>query len=64
MHQQSKKTVYIENKTGEVFKSWYPKKLFTLNMFPENKQNKLRQTKNDEIKGYLNYATIIKCLNY
>ena len=31
-------------------------------MFPKNKQNKQRQTKNNEIKEeiYLNYTTIIK----
>ena len=55
-------TVYIENKTGEVLKSWFQKELFTLNMFPKNKQSKLRQMKKDEVKeeSYLNYATITK----
>ena len=43
-------TVYITNKTGEVIKSEYEKELFTLNMFPKNKQNKLRHTEMDEIK--------------
>ena len=47
-------TVYIKSKQG--------KELFTLNMFPKNKQNKLRQTKKNDIKeeSYLNYTTIIK----
>ena len=55
-------TVYIENKIGEVRKSWFQKELFTLNMFPKNKQSKLRQMKKDEVKeeSYLNYATITK----
>ena len=55
-------TVYIENKIGEVLKSWFQKELFTLNMFPKNKQSKLRQMKKDEVKeqSYLNYATITK----
>ena len=55
-------TVYIENKIGEVLKSWFQKELFTINMFPKNKQSKLRQMKKDEVKeeSYLNYATITK----
>ena len=52
-------TVYVNNKTGEVIKSQYEKELFTLNMLPKNKQNKLRQTKKNQIKegSYLNYTT-------
>ena len=36
--------------------------LFFLNMCPKNKQNKLRQTKKDEIKeeSHLNYATVLE----
>ena len=43
-------------------KSQYQKELFTLNIFPKNKQNKPRQTKKNEIKeeSYSNYETIIK----
>ena len=43
-----------------MIKSWYQKALFTLNMFPKNKQNKLRQKKNNEFKEeiYSNYTTI------
>ena len=44
-------TVYNKKRQGEVLKSWYQKELFTLNMFTNNKQNKLRLTKKDEIKG-------------
>ena len=35
---------------------------FILNMFPKNKQNKIRQRKKDETKeeNYLNYRTVIK----
>ena len=52
-------TVYVNNKTGEVIKSQYEKELFPLNMLPKNKQNKLRQTKKNQIKegSYLNYTT-------
>lgn len=52
-------TVYVNNKTGEVIKSQYEKELFTLNMLPKNKQNKLRQTKKNQIKegSCLNYTT-------
>ena len=55
-------TVYIKNKKGQVLKSSYQKQLFTVNMFPKNKQNKLRQTKKDEIKeeSHLNYTTKLK----
>ena len=51
------KTVYIQSKIGEDGYIIVSKKeLFTLNMFPKNKQNQLRQTKKDEIKeeSYLN----------
>ena len=56
-------------KQGDLIKSWYQKEFFTLNMFrktlnmfPKNKQNKLRQTKNNELKegSYLNYTAITK----
>ena len=52
-------TVYVNNKTGEVIKSQYEKELFTLNMLPKNEQNKLRQTKKNQIKegSCLNYTT-------
>ena len=52
----------LKTKQGEVIKSWYQKALFTLNMFPKNKQNKLRQKKNNEFKEeiYSNYTTIMK----
>ena len=38
------------------------KKLFVVNMFPKNKQNKLMQTRKDEIKeeSHLNHAIVIK----
>ena len=39
----------LKTSQGEVLKSWYQKKLFSLNMFPKNKQNKLRQKKKDEL---------------
>ena len=39
-------TIYFENKTGKVVKSWYQKKLFTLNMFPKNrKTNHIKQSR-------------------
>ena len=38
----------------EVPISQYQKELFTLNMFPQNKQNKLRQMKKDETKEKVN----------
>ena len=52
----------VQNITGEVLKSQYQKELFSLNVFPKNKQNKLRQIKEDEMKqeNLLNYTTIIK----
>ena len=36
--------------------------VFTLNMFQKNKQNKLRQTKNNELRegSYSNHTTMIK----
>ena len=40
----------MKTRQGKVLKSRYPKELFTLDVFPKNKQNKLRQTKKDEIK--------------
>ena len=42
--------------------SKYRKELFSLNMFPKNKQNNLRQTKKDEIKkeSDLNYTTVMR----
>ena len=39
-------TIYIENKTGKVVKSWYEKELFTLNMFLNNrKTNHVKQSR-------------------
>ena len=45
-----------------LLKTKQEKELFTLNMFPKNRQNKLRQTEKNDIKQdiYLNYRTIIK----
>ena len=46
-----------------MIKSQYQKQLFTLNMFPKNKQNKLRQTKKKEMKEgsyLLNYTFFIR----
>ena len=45
-----------------MIKLWYQKELFTLNMFQKNKQNKLRQTKNNELReeSYSNHTTMIK----
>ena len=45
--------------------SKYQNELFTLKMFPKNKQNKLIQTKKDEIKkeNHLNYATVMNMLS-
>ena len=40
----------LNTKQGEMIKSQYQKEIFTLNMFRKNKQNKLRQTKNEELK--------------
>ena len=47
----------LKTKNGELLTSQYQKELFTLNMLPKNKH---RQRKNDEIKVYLNYTTVIK----
>ena len=52
-------TVYIKNKIredGYIIVS--KKELFSFIMFPNNKQNQLRQMKKDEIKeeSYLNYT--------
>ena len=51
-HKQGPKIQLLILKTEkrEVLTSQYQKELFTLNMFPKNKQNKLREMKNDEIK--------------
>ena len=56
------KGILFTYKKGEVLTSKYQKEVFTLNMFPKNKQNKLRQMKKDDInKGSnLNYKTAIK----
>ena len=40
----------LKTKKGEVLTSYFQKEISTLNMFSKNKQNKLRQTKNNEIK--------------
>ena len=39
-----------QKQNGEVLKSQYQGELCTLNMFPNNKQNKLRQKEKDETK--------------
>ena len=40
----------LKTKKGEVLTSKFQKEISTLNMFSKNKQNKLRQTKNNEKK--------------
>ena len=55
-------TVCIKNKTrGGDLKHSKEKVLHTLNMFPTIKQNKLKQTRKNDIKeeSYLNYTTMI-----
>ena len=56
------KLFILKTKQGTVLTSQYQNELFTLNMFSKNKQNKLKQTKKDEIKeeSQLNCTTIIK----
>ena len=51
-------TVYIKNKRDDGYIIVSEKELFSLSMFPSNKQNQLRQMKKDEIKkeSYLNYT--------
>ena len=54
--------VYIKNKKGGVAYIIVSKRtLHFKHMFPKNKQNKLRQTKKDEIKeeSNVNYTTVI-----
>ena len=55
-------TVYIKNKREDGYIIVSEKELFSLSMFPSNKQNQLRQMKKDEIKkeSYLNYTYWIK----
>ena len=52
LHIQSAKIqlFILKTKHGEVLKSQFKKELFTLNMFSKNKQNKLRQIMEDEMK--------------
>ena len=62
MNEVQKYNCLLKTRQGEVLKSWYQKELFTLNMLPENKQNKIRQGKKDETKekSYLNYTARIR----
>ena len=55
-------TVYIKNKKAEVLTSQYQREFFALKIIEKNRQNKVRQTKKDEMKeeSYVNYTTVIK----